>query len=98
MTISFDGKTIRSTGKMDRYESPMRRPHRGHGAAPRRVEGGWEKQLDTRCPRAYKLFARSWFMSRCQQKIDFRGFPFEPLDGTNFWAPATVRVTGTIVR
>jgi len=23
MTISFDGKTIRSTGKMDRYESPM---------------------------------------------------------------------------
>jgi len=24
MTISFNGKTIRSTGKMDRYESPMR--------------------------------------------------------------------------
>ena len=23
MTISFDGKTIRSTGRMDRYESPM---------------------------------------------------------------------------
>jgi hypothetical protein len=22
-TISFDGKTIRSTGKMDRYESPL---------------------------------------------------------------------------
>ena len=56
-TLSFDGKTVRSTGKMDTYESPlhiMRAPC-GTGDNAGWPESGRQKQRNTRHPRVVGL-------------------------------------------